>query len=322
MALTAAERPTAPPRPAGRRARPGRRTSALVTARRRMFWPMVGPALALYLTFVVGPTGYALWLSFRKDSGFGPSQYVGMKNYTRLFRDPAFRTALTNTMEMLFVVGAATFVLAFALTMVLREMHGRKFVRNVLFFPNVVNGIVFGIMAGFLFNADGLVNALLRTVFGVDDPPKWMSSDNMMTMVMATMIWISTGYYTTIIMAGVDRIPNDLYEDCDLAGANAWQRLRHVTIPLTWDVFAVCAMLWTISTVQIFQLILVFGGNSGQSLPSVRLWSVAVYTYGSAFGNGVPEYGMACASAITSLAMVTVVVLLLRRILDRERLEF
>lgn len=304
-------------------ARHGRKKlpSSLARARRKAFAPFVGPAIAFYAVFVVGPTGYAIWLSLHEWAGYGDSTWVGGRNYERLLGDPAFQTAMVNTLKLLLVVGGSTFLVSFVLTMVLREMRGRLIARNILFIPNIINGLVFGIMAGFLFNPDGLVNTLLKLV-GIDSPPRWLARDNLFSLIMIILVWTAVGYYTTILMAGVDRIPAYLYEECELAGATAWQRLWHVTIPLTWDVLVVCALLWTISSIKIFELILVFGTTKG--LPPTETWSVAMYSYAEAFGGlgTLPRYGMACASALISLALVAVVVGLLRRLLNRESVQF
>jgi raffinose/stachyose/melibiose transport system permease protein len=157
----------------------------------------------------------------------------------------------------------------------------------------------------------------------VKEPPAWLSQDNLFPLIMVMLTWITTGYFTTILMAGVDRIPPYYYEDCALAGANAWQRLRYVILPLTWDVFGTCAVLWTISSVKIFEIIWIFGGSSGAGMPPTQTWTTAVYTYVTAFsGESVPAYGAASASAVLSLALVSVLVLLLRRVMKREAIEF
>ena len=194
--------------------------------------------------------------------------------------------------------------------------------RSVIFFPHLVNALVFGTLAGFLFNPGGLVNTLLQP-FGVTEPPAWLARENIFGLIMLTMVLVNTGYYTTILMAGVDRIPAHLYEDCALAGANAWQRLRHLILPLTWDVFGTCAVLWTISSVKIFEIIWIFGGSSGSGIPPTSTWTTAVYTYVTAFsGQSVPAYGAATASALVSLALVSILVVLLRKVMHREAVEF
>ena len=284
--------------------------------------PFVGPAFVLYTILFVVPSVYAIWISFNKWAGAGPMEFVGFGNYVRLFNDKLFLRSFGNTLLLLFVVGLAIFVIAFALTLVLRDMAGKKIARSVIFFPHLVNAMIFGVLAGFIFNPGGLVNTLLGA-FGVTDPPAWLSQDNLFPLIMVMMTWITTGYFTTILMAGVDRIPPYYYEDCALAGANAWQRLRHVILPLTWDVFGTCAVLWTISSVKIFEIIWIFGGSTGAGMPPTQTWTTAVYTYVTAFsGESVPAYGAASASAVLSLALVSVLVLLLRRVMKREAIEF
>ncbi|MFE6735170.1 carbohydrate ABC transporter permease [Microbacterium sp. NPDC057650] len=296
--------------------------NAIDRARRRLFVPFVGPALLFYSVLFVGPAVYAIWISFNKWSGAGPMEFVGFGNYVGLFSDKLFLKSFGNTLLLLFVVGAAIFIVSFGLTLVLRDMAGRKIARSVIFFPHLVNAMIFGVLAGFVLNPGGLVNTLLRWL-GVTDPPAWLAQDNLFPLIMVMLTWITTGYYTTILMAGVDRIPPYYYEDCALAGANAWQRLRYVILPLTWDVFGTCAVLWTISSVKIFEIIWIFGGSTGQGIPPTQTWSTAVYTYVTAFsGESIPAYGMASASAILSLALVSVLVVLLRRVMKRDAIEF
>ncbi|MFC4137640.1 MULTISPECIES: carbohydrate ABC transporter permease [unclassified Microbacterium] len=296
--------------------------NAIDKARRRLFVPFVGPALLFYSVLFVGPAVYAIWIGFNKWSGAGPMEFVGLGNYVRLFSDKLFLKSFGNTLLLLFVVGAAIFIVSFGLTLVLRDMAGRKIARSVIFFPHLVNAMIFGVLAGFVLNPGGLVNTLLGWL-GVTDPPAWLAQDNLFPLIMVMLTWITTGYYTTILMAGVDRIPPYYYEDCALAGANAWQRLRYVILPLTWDVFGTCAVLWTISSVKIFEIIWIFGGSTGQGIPPTQTWSTAVYTYVTAFsGESIPAYGMASASAILSLALVSVLVVLLRRVMKRDAIEF
>ncbi|MEY9850137.1 carbohydrate ABC transporter permease [Streptacidiphilus sp. MAP5-3] len=303
--------------------RRGKRSqSPLERQHRRTFWPFAAPALILYTVLFLVPIGFAAYTSFYKWDGLSPMKDRGLNNYRILWRDPVFHTALTNTLEILIVGGVVTFALALALTMVLREMRHRLFARSVLFFPTLVNAMVFGILAGFLFSPSGPVNEVLHWL-GVRTPPQWLSTDNLLPMVMGTLIWTATGFYTAIIMAGVDQIPQYLYEAAELDGCNAWQRFRNVTLPMAWDVISVCAVLWTVSTVNIFQLILVFGGTSAGGLPPSNSWNTAVYVYGEAFPQqGAPELGLATAAALVTLLLVAIVTVLLRRVLRRERIEY
>ena len=300
--------------------RPRASMSAIERSRRRLFWPMLAPALILMALFYVVPIIFGGWLSLNEWDGINDLKWVGLDNYIRLAKDPVFIGSIINTLKILFIVGIVTFVFAFALTMILRDMMGKKFVRSVLFFPTLINAMVFGIFAGFLFSPSGPVNKLLLLV-GVQDPPKWLAQDNLFNMIMIVMIWSATGYFTTIIMSAVDQIPAYYYEAAGLDGAGPWAKFRHVTLPLAWDVISVCAVLWTMSSVKVFELILVFGGSTAKA-PPTNTWSTALYVYQAAFGSGGDrEFGISAASAIVSLLLVTVLTIGLRRMLRRDAVE-
>lgn len=289
--------------------------------RRRMFWPFAAPALITYTVIFLVPIGYAAWTSLYKWDGMGAKQWRGLKNYRLLFEDPFFRSSMKNTLEILFIGGACTFVISFGLTLVLREMWGRLFARSVIFFPCLVNAMVFGVLAGFLFSPDGPVNAILHGV-GWSSPPKWLSTDNLFPMIVGTLVWTATGYYTAIIMAAVDQIPTYLYEAAELDGANGFQRFWHITLPLAWDVISVCAVLWTVSSVKIFELILVFGGDNSGQAPPAQSWNTAMYVYEEAFPpQSTPALGTATAASIVSLVMVGLITVALRRLMRRDALQ-
>lgn len=305
-----------------RRRGPRAGTAAFERSRRRLYLPFVVPALLLHLAFVIGPTLAALWISFHEWDGVSGMQWRGLDNYSALFDDPTFRTALVNTFIILVVAGAAIFIVSFGLTMLVREMRGRSFIRSVLFFPHIVSAIVLSIVWGFIFQHNGVVNTFLNKVFGAE-PIGWLNADNLFRMILIGTVWISTGLYVTIIMAAVDRIPRYFYEDALLAGANSFQRLRYVTLPLSWDVISVAAIFWTISSLKIFEFIYAFGGTTND-LPPPSVWNSALFVYGESFGGRSPSYlfGYASASAILMLALFTVLIVALRRVLRRDSIEF
>ncbi|MDX5628206.1 MULTISPECIES: sugar ABC transporter permease [unclassified Brenneria] len=290
-------------------------------ARRKLFFWFVAPALVLYVVLFILPTIATVWISFHKWPGAGPMEYVGWRNYEALYYDPIFISAFINTLKIIFIVGGATFFISFAMTMALREMMGRKFVRSVIFFPNILSAVVISILWGFLFQSGGLVNEILAGM-GISNPPAWLNESNLFNLIMVGLIWVSTGFYTTILMAGVDRIPADLYEEAELAGANALQRFWHITLPLMWEIVSMAAVLWTISSVKIFEFIYAFAGGAGY-LPSTKVWNTALYSYAEAFAaTGTPRYGPAAASAFIMLILVAVLVWLIRRIMRRDPLQF
>jgi raffinose/stachyose/melibiose transport system permease protein len=301
--------------------RRGAGSAPLERSHRRMFWAFTAPAVLFYTVLFLVPLGYAAWTSLYKWDGLTDKKWRGLRNYQILWQDDIFRSSLTNTLKIMFIGGALTFLISFGLMLVLREMQHRMFARSVIFFPCLVNGMVFGLAAGFLFSPTGPVNEMLGWV-GVHTPPKWLSDTNTPSLIIAVLIWTSVGYYTAIMMAAVDQIPEYLYEAAELDGCNAWQRFRHVTLPLSREVITVCAIMWTAASVKIFELILLFGGNSGTTPPR-RTWNIAVYVYQEAFPQqGTPALGMATAAAMASLVLVVVISVVLRRVLRSEPLEY
>ncbi|TDE10351.1 carbohydrate ABC transporter permease [Jiangella asiatica] len=296
--------------------------SAFERSRRRLYLPFVVPALLLHLVFVIGPTAAALWISFHRWDGVSPMEWTGLDNYTALLEDSTFRTALVNTLVILVVAGLAIFVISFVLTMIVRELRWKSFVRSVLFFPHIVSAIVLSIVWGFIFQHNGVVNTILDRLFGAEPIP-WLNADNLFVMILIGTVWLSTGLYVTIIMAGVDRIPQYFYDDAQLAGASAFQRLRHVTLPLSWDVISVAAIFWTISSLKIFEFIYAFGGTTND-LPPPGVWNSALFVYGESFGGRSPSYlfGYASASAILMLGLFAFLVVGLRRLMRRDPIEF
>ncbi|WP_205856391.1 carbohydrate ABC transporter permease [Phytoactinopolyspora endophytica] len=259
-------------------------------------------------------------MSFNEWAGAGPMTFAGFANYARMASDPVFVTSFVNTMWTLFGVGAAVFVVSFALTMLLQNMLGRKFIRLVIFFPSLVPGVVVGILWGFLFNADGLVNTVIGGL-GVDDPPGWLSQEHMFKIILLGIMWLHTGVYTVILMAAADRIPRDLYEAADLAGATPWQRFRYVTLPLMWDVVSVCIVLWCVQALKIFEFILVFTGTGG--LPDRGVWNLALFSYAEAFPtDGTPAFGMAAATGMLILVLAMVFTVLARWVLRRDDVQY
>lgn len=316
--------PARGPRSAVRAGRTPRRPShgSFEAARRRLFWPFVLPALILFTVLMLIPLIGTSWISLQNWPGAGPMEWVGLKNYLYLVRDPAFLKSFTNSGLVVLVAGAGVFAGSFILLALMKDMigRGRAFARAVVFFPVIIPGIVLSIVWGFLFQADGLVNEVLTSV-GVSDPPAWLSQENRFGVILLGIIWFSTGFYATVLLAGADQIPPYLYEDCALAGANMWQRFRYVTLPLSWDVITVCAVLWTINALKTFEFILAIAGSSS-GLPDPATWTIALYTYASVFNPaGIPSYGRGAASALVMLALIGVLVVLIRRIMRRESIE-
>lgn len=290
-------------------------------SRRWVFMPFVFPALVVYAVVMVLPTLFTIWISFNQWAGAGPMEWVGTKNYERMFNDPAFTQAFYNTLWIVFGVGIGVFVVAFTLTMLLYDMVGRKWIRAVIFIPSLVPAIAISILWGFLFNPDGLINNLLHAA-GVHSEPAWLSHGNVFKTILLGMVWMSSGTYTVILMAAVDRIPPEMYEAAELEGATPLQRMRYVTLPMIWDIVSVCIVLWCVGALKTFEFLLTFSPISG-TVPPRSIWNFAMYSYASAFpGDAQGNYGVAAASGLVVLFLTGILTVLARRVIRRDAVTF
>lgn len=310
-------------------ARPRQDAAAPVTLtpldrqRRRLYWPLLLPALLLYLAFLIGPALFGVYASLTTWRGSGDEMlWVGLAQYRRLLADPVFHQVFWNTLAITVVCGIGIFAVTFGMTILLREMRGRKTLRALIFFPYIISPIVIAIGLGLLLAPEGAFNEALRSggLPGLVRP--WLSPEYLFRTILLGIIWVSTGFYVIIMMAGVDQIPSYYYEDSELGGANLWQKFRNVTLPLSWDVVSVAAVLWVINSVRIFEFIIAFGGLG--DAPPVRAQNVPLYQFFQTTGGRMPPYnlGYGAAMGVVMVALVAILVVLLRRLMRRDAISF
>jgi len=282
------------------------------------------PASALYFFFFLLPTFRALVYSLYDWRGFGTNQsFVGLSNYIELFGDRLFWRSMTNTVLILIVGGLIIFGLAFVMTMLITSgIRGRKLFRAIIFLPNVIAVIALTTLWGYLYTPKfGLLGAFFG-VLGLDQLAEfpWLGPDTIFWAMLAAIIWIEVGFYLVLLLAGVDKIPEDFYEAARLDGASQFQMFRLITVPLLWDVITVGLVLWSIYAVKIFEFPFSFTGLE----PNVNSYTVAVYMYILGFGQRQPIYrlGYATAVGVMLLLVIILIVVVLRRLMRREQLQY
>ncbi|NRQ33656.1 sugar ABC transporter permease [Nonomuraea sp. NN258] len=293
---------------------------ALRPGRERAFWPFLLPALIAYTALFVAPSLFGFWVSLNAWSGPGSEMtWRGLDNYLALLGNDAFRTSFANTFVMAVAGGALVFGFTFLSMVVLRHIKGRAFIRSVMFLPMIISMIAVGAAIGFLLNPEGVVNTLL-TGLGLDPQP-WLGPDLVFRCIVGGLVWSSTGFYVALMMSAADSIPAHIYEDAQLIGATRWEQFRHITLPLTWDVFAVSAVLWVVNSLKIFEIVLAFTTAGTPGSPPLQARTVAVQQFSLVAGGGVPELGSAAAMGVVVLLVTAVLIALTRRITRRDRVE-
>ncbi len=225
----------------------------------RAAWLFLAPALAVIGVFFFLPVVASLALSFTDFDLYAiadprNARFVGLHNYVALLHTPVFWTALENTLYFV-AVGAPLSVLvslATALLVNARLVRFRAFFRAAYFAPFVTTLVAVAIVWRYLYQPRyGLLNAVLGTVgLGPIDwlgDPRWA-----MPAIILLAVWKNFGYSMLIFIAGLQRIPGELYEAAELDGAGAWARFRYVTLPLLAPTFLFVGIITAIGYFQLF----------------------------------------------------------------------
>jgi raffinose/stachyose/melibiose transport system permease protein len=288
----------------------------------RLFIPFVAPAVAIMTVALALPSIFTLVISLTSWSGPGDDvTWVGFRNYIGLWASETFRTSFLNTLVLVFGGGILIFAIVFASLVGLRGMRAAAFVRSVVFVPVIISPIAIGFALGFLLNPRGGVNQILDFLSLGGLKQAWLSPDLIFQMIIVGLVWSVSGYYLTIVAAGVDQIPPALYEEAELAGASRVQQFWMITLPLSWDSLSVAIVLWLISGMKTFEIVIAFVGSQG--VPPLQARTAAVQQYLATTGGpeGSPQLGYASAIGIAIFALTTILVVLVRRILSRESVE-
>jgi multiple sugar transport system permease protein len=279
-------------------------------------WLFILPVVIGVAIFTYGALVYSLYLSFTEWDLLSPPKWVGLSNYTTLLsRDEEFYLALKNTLFFVITLVPAGIISSMSLAILLnRKLKGLGFFRAAYYMPHITSTIAIGIVWLWIFNPDiGIINTLLKAI-GVSNPPHWLSSVLWAKPALLLMrIWQVTGYYMILYIAGLQTIPDELYEAASMDGANAWHKARHITIPmLTNTTFFVTIML-TIESFNIFEAIFAMteGGPGGSTN------TLLYYIYTEAFKS----YRMGYASSISWVLFAIIFGLTLIQFSIRRRKE-
>ena len=273
------------------------------------------PAVVLYIVFFVVPTVQAVQYATTDWDGFSPDfERVGADNLVKLATggDSLFTTALTNNLKFLLVVVVLQTLLSLGLAlMLLRNTKVSVFVRSVYFLPTILSSVSVAFIWRFVYDPNvGPINQALGAV-GLDALQSGFlgDPDQAIYWVAMTQVWAHAGQLMVIFIAGLQQIPEDLYEAARLDGAGRWQQFRHVTWPLVAPTTAIVVAYTTIQSFKAFDLILGLGGNPPRR--SLDILSTRIYT---TFTNS--EFGYAAAQSLIFMAIILAVTILQRRALS------
>lgn len=268
-------------------------------SRSRQPWLFLAPYLAVFALFWAWPILYSLWVSLM-DTRRLPWTFHPSANWGRLAHDPAFWTALGNTLLVLAVQVPAMIALATLLALALDSprLRAKPLFRFAFFAPVVVGAVAYSAVFRLLFNTEfGAVNAALGVLGAA--PVEWLTRPQpALVALMLALTWRWTGYNAVILLAGLQGIPGDLYEAARLDGASPAQVFARITLPLLRPVLLFVTVLSVIGTLQLFtEPFLITGGGPGNATTTL-----GVYLYLQGFRSFNFGYASAVAYSVALLA--------------------
>ena len=288
----------------------------------RAFWLFVGPFAAGLLVFVYVPIGWSLLLSFfEARNTVTPTEFVGLRNYVDMLTDRPFLASLGTFSVFAAFIVPLTFVLALALALLVNQITFMKaFFRSVFFLPTACSYVVASLVWKLsIFN--GVRFGLANTVLGWFDlePVAWTVSTSppWYWLVLVTLrLWLQLGFYMILFVAGLQRIPQHLYEAAWIDGASkGWQTLRFITLPQLRTTSVAVLLLLLIAAYQAFdEFYNVLGTDRGYP-PFAR--PPLIYLYYTSLGSGGQDFGHGSAGAVILTLLIAGVTLLQGRVITR-----
>ncbi|WP_313800085.1 sugar ABC transporter permease [Cytobacillus sp.] len=265
----------------------------------------IAPFFIIFSLVGLYPALFSIYLGFQKWNGLSPMEFVGLSNFKIVLMDPLFWKSVYNTIVM-GIMGTApqlVFGIIFAFLLNLAFLKFRNFFRVTIFMPYITSMVAVALIFSVLFSdhESSLVNYLL-SLAGVD-PVNWSSSEWGTKMAISIMVfWRWVGYNTIIYLAGIQSIPNDLYEAATIDGANKFQQLIYITMPMLKPFIILTVFTSTVGALQLFSEPTVFLGNSAFTRDEAM--TIVMYLYRDAFK--LQSFGTASATAIILLVLITV----------------
>ena len=264
---------------------------------------MIMPAVILFTVFFLAPIFISVYYSFTDFSGIGAAKFIGFKNYQVLLKDKFFFIALKNTFIILIGITITILPLSFIVALLLEKpFRGSGVVQSMIFAPNVIAPILVGLIWLFILDPKmGLINAIFRSIGLSDYQQQWIGGKTLTPYSVAFVyLWQVLGFYTTINMAGLRSIPADIYEAAEIDGANYFQRIRKITIPMMKNTIVINTILIITGGFKIFETVKQLTNGGPNHMSDV----LVTYMYDTTFTSSRYGYGMAVATVSFVLCLI------------------
>ena len=273
----------------------------------------IAPAMAVLISLSIYPLIYSVTVSLQQETADGITWTIG--NFTRLFSDSFFWTAMAHT--FVYAVAALTFEFFLGLGLALllnQQIRGRGLFRASLLVPMVLPTVVVAVVWRLMLNPNfGAINGTLKYL-GIDtESLTWTASPRLaMFSVIIVDVWQWTPFVFLVLLAGLQAIPQEPYEAALIDGSSRWQTFRHVTLPLLKPAILIVLLLRTMDLLRVFDQI--FSLTEGG--PGFATETISLYIYRTAFRFF--DFGYAAAMSFVLLALTNIISAIYIRSLDHK----
>ena len=264
------------------------------------------PNLIGFLIFTLLPVVAALLISLTDWNLLQPPKWVGLKNFATLAQDPLFRKVLGNT--AIYVLGTVPvqMILALLVAMALNQrLPGTLFFRAAFFMPVVTSAVAIALVWRWIYNADfGVLNSFLY-MLGVSDPPNWLTSTRWaLPSVMIMSVWQQIGFSMVLFLAGLQGVPEHLYEAARIDGAGPFQRFLFITVPMLTPTTFFVFVINIINSFQVFDQAFIMTGGGPANATNTIVYNI----YQNAFQFFKMGYAAAMAWVLFAIIFIVTVV--------------
>jgi alpha-glucoside transport system permease protein len=289
-------------------------------------WVFALPAIVLIVVFLIYPTLRTIQLSFDTGLGFTTTEYVGLDNYTNLFRDRFFfdvrewppKGAVFNTILWLVLFTGGTVGIGLLVAVLANSVRYEVLIKTIIFIPMGISFTAAGIIWRFVYSPDpntGVLNAVLTGLIPSFEPIPWLGRTDVVNVALIFAgVWLGTGLCMVILSAALKGLPTEVLEAAHVDGANSWQTFWKITFPMLWPTIVVVGTTMIINVLKAFDLVYIMtaGGPRGAS----RIIGFTMFT--ETFNNGLPGKGSAVA-VIMLIVVMPFVYFNIRRFRQEEK---
>jgi putative chitobiose transport system permease protein len=272
------------------------------------------PALLVIAIFLLYPIGAVIYYSFTDYNIVTPPVWVGLRNYQQLMHDSLFWKALSNSFIYLLVTPTLIFLSIILAIVVNRKLPGISAFRTLFFIPVISGSIAVGIAWRLMLDTNGIINSILISLGIFKEPVQWLAEQSYTLLIaMSLTTWLGLGYYMMIFLAGLQNIPEELYDAAVIDGCNTWQKHWHVSIPGLRPQITFVAVISSLAALQVFnEIYTLTGGLGGVNFSGLTM---VFYLWRQAFR--LNHAGVASAIAMVLLVITLTFSIMNIRLLER-----